>query len=170
MAKKKRKGGPTPPKRKPKNNRSKVIAISLIAVLAVAAVIFALSLSGGLSGTPAAVVGKEITTPSGLKYIDEKIGEGNSPSIGKMVSVHYTGTLENGTKFDSSYDRKQPYSFPIGVHRVIPGWDEGLMTMKEGGKRKLIVPPDLGYGAQGFPPNIPPNATLIFEVELVKAS
>jgi hypothetical protein len=170
LAKKKRKGGPTPPKKKPKNNRKKVIAISLIALLAVAAVVFVLSLSGGSSGIPAGEVGKEITTPSGLKYVDEKIGEGKSPSVGKMVSVHYTGTLENGTKFDSSLDRGQPLSFPIGMRRVIKGWDEGLMSMKEGGKRKLIIPPDLGYGPSGNPPTIPPNATLIFEVELVKAS
>jgi len=85
------------------------------------------------------------------------------------VSVHYTGTLENGAKFDSSYDRGQPYSFAIGTGNVIKGWDEGLMSMKEGGKRKLIIPPDLAYGARGRP-GIPPNSTLIFEVELVKAS
>jgi peptidylprolyl isomerase len=103
-----------------------------------------------------------------LKYIDEVVGGGNSPSLGRMVSVHYTGTLENGTKFDSSYDRGQPYSFPIGMGRVIKGWDEGLMTMKEGGKRKLIIPPGLGYGPSGNPPKIPGNATLNFEVELVK--
>jgi len=168
LAKKKRKGGPTPPKKKPKNNRNKVIAISLIAVLAVAAVIYVLS-SLGRSGTTPGQVGQEVTTPTGLKYIDEKIGEGNSPSVGKMVSVHYTGTLENGTKFDSSYDRGQPYSFAIGTGNVIKGWDEGLMSMKEGGKRKLIIPPDLAYGARGRP-GIPPNSTLIFEVELVKAS
>jgi len=169
LAKKKRKGGPTPPKKKPKNNRNKVIAISLIAVLAVAAVIYVLSSLGRSSGTTPGQVGQEVTTPSGLKYIDEKIGEGNSPSVGKMVSVHYTGTLENGAKFDSSYDRGQPYSFAIGTGNVIKGWDEGLMSMKEGGKRKLIIPPDLAYGARGRP-GIPPNSTLIFEVELVKAS
>jgi peptidylprolyl isomerase len=86
-----------------------------------------------------------------------------------MVTVHYTGTLENGTKFDSSVDRGQPLSFPIGVGRVIKGWDEGVMTMKIGGKRKLIIPPDLAYGVSGRPPVIPPSATLIFEVELLGA-
>ena len=107
-----------------------------------------------------------VTTPSGLKYVDLVIGTGESPKSGQTVIVHYTGTLENGTKFDSSLDRGQPIPFPIGVGRVIKGWDEGLMTMKVGGKRKLIIPPDLAYGASGRT-GIPPNATLIFEVELL---
>jgi peptidylprolyl isomerase len=101
-----------------------------------------------------------------LKYVDEVVGTGESPSPGKVVRVHYTGRLENGTKFDSSFDHGQPLEFPIGVGRVIKGWDEGLMTMKVGGKRKLIVPPDLGYGARRVGP-IPPNSTLIFDVELL---
>jgi peptidylprolyl isomerase len=84
-----------------------------------------------------------------------------------LVTVHYTGTLENGTKFDSSVDKGQPLPFKIGSGSVIPGWDEGIMTMSVGGKRRLIVPPRLGYGAQGRPPTIPPNSTLIFEVELL---
>ncbi|MGE0129848.1 MAG: FKBP-type peptidyl-prolyl cis-trans isomerase [Blastocatellales bacterium] len=110
--------------------------------------------------------GSEITTASGLKYVDQVVGSGDSPSPGKIVTAHYTGWLENGTKFDSSVDRGQPIEFPIGVGRVIKGWDEGLMTMKIGGKRKLIIPPNLGYGARdkGI---IPPNSTLIFEVELL---
>ena len=113
--------------------------------------------------------GSEATTSSGLKYVDEVVGTGASPTLGKMVSVHYTGTLTNGTKFDSSRDRGEPYTFPIGRGQVIKGWDEGIMTMKVGGKRKLIIPPELGYGASGRPPKIPGNATLLFDVELVDA-
>jgi ketosteroid isomerase-like protein len=109
----------------------------------------------------------EVTTESGLKYVDEVIGTGDSPKPGQIVTVHYTGTLEDGSKFDSSLDRGQPIVFPIGTGRVIRGWDEGLMTMKVGGKRRLTIPAYLGYGAQGRPPVIPPNATLIFEVELI---
>lgn len=116
-----------------------------------------------------ASVGAEITTPSGLKYIDEVAGAGESPKPGQMVTVHYTGTLENGTKFDSSRDRNEPFTFQIGVGRVIRGWDEGVMTMKVGGKRRLIIPAALGYGARGAGDGaIPPNATLIFEVELLR--
>jgi peptidylprolyl isomerase len=115
-----------------------------------------------------ASMGTEVTTPSGLKYIDEVVGTGESPRPGQRVSVHYTGTLEDGTKFDSSRDRGRPFVFPIGTGAVIKGWDEGVMTMKVGGKRRLIIPPALGYGASGAGGGvIPPNATLIFEVELL---
>jgi FKBP-type peptidyl-prolyl cis-trans isomerases 1 len=110
--------------------------------------------------------GVEVTTPSGLKYVDEVIGTGEKPRLGKTVVVHYTGTLTDGTKFDSSVDRGQPYEFRIGTGTVIRGWDEGILSMQVGGKRKLIVPPDLGYGAQ-VKNKIPPNSTLIFEVELL---
>ena len=111
--------------------------------------------------------GKTVTTASGLKYIDVVVGKGASPTVGKMVKVHYTGTLENGKKFDSSVDRNEPFSFVIGVGQVIPGWDEGVKTMKVGGKRKLIIPAKLGYGSRGAGGVIPPNANLLFDVELL---
>jgi peptidylprolyl isomerase len=109
----------------------------------------------------------EITTASGLKYVEIKEGTGPSPQSSQMVTVHYTGTLQDGKKFDSSVDRGQPLQFKIGVGQVIKGWDEGILTMKVGGKRKLIIPPELGYGSRGAGGVIPPNATLIFEVELL---
>jgi peptidylprolyl isomerase len=108
-----------------------------------------------------------VTTPSGLKYVDEVVGGGDSPQQGKKVKVHYTGRLTDGKKFDSSVDRGQPFEFTIGIGQVIKGWDEGVMSMKVGGKRQLIIPPDLGYGARGAPGAIPPNAELIFDVELL---
>ena len=110
---------------------------------------------------------KVVTTSSGLKYIDEKVGDGPEAKKGDNVSVHYTGTLKDGKKFDSSHDRNQPFTFPLGAGRVIKGWDEGVAGMKVGGKRKLIIPADLAYGAAGHPPVIPPNSELTFVVELL---
>jgi peptidylprolyl isomerase len=116
---------------------------------------------------PPEVVGEEITTGSGLKYIDIQEGTGASPLTGDTVVVNYTGWTEaDGKKFDSSLDGGQPFTFPLGAGQVIKGWDEGVATMKMGGKRRLIIPADLGYGASGSG-SIPPNATLIFDVELL---
>lgn len=112
-----------------------------------------------------------VTTPSGLKIEDTKVGEGASPATGQTCVMHYTGWLyengQKGRKFDSSLDRGEPFEFPIGTGRVIKGWDEGVASMKVGGKRTLIIPPELGYGARGAGGVIPPNATLIFDVELL---
>lgn len=110
---------------------------------------------------------EEVTTKSGLRYIDMVVGAGTSPQTGDEVTVHYTGYLTDGKKFDSSVDRNKPFSFTIGYGQVIKGWDEGVATMKVGGKRKLIIPPALGYGSRGAGDVIPPNAELAFDVELL---
>jgi len=110
---------------------------------------------------------KMIKTPSGLQYEDLVPGSGASPAPGKKVVVHYTGWLTDGKKFDSSLDKNEPFTFVIGAGQVIPGWDEGVMTMKIGGKRRLVIPATLGYGAAGAGGVIPPNATLVFEVLLL---
>jgi len=118
-------------------------------------------------GGPPPVSGKPVTTASGLKYWDTKVGTGATATAGHKVIVHYTGWLTNGKKFDSSVDRKEPFPFQLGGGRVIKGWDEGVAGMKVGGKRRLEIPPTLGYGAGGYAGVIPPNATLLFDVELL---
>ncbi len=128
-----------------------------------------ISISPGAPEAPTEVEEAEyVTTDSGLKYADLEVGDGPTPEKGQTVSVHYTGWLEDGTKFDSSLDRGQPFSFVLGEGRVIRGWDEGVATMKVGGKRQLVIPPELAYGERGAGGVIPPNATLIFDVELLE--
>jgi peptidylprolyl isomerase len=112
--------------------------------------------------------GTLVTTDSGLQYEEMVVGTGAMPQTGQKVTVHYTGTLEDGTKFDSSRDRNRPFTFTIGVGQVIKGWDEGVATMRVGGQRKLVIPPELGYGSRGAGGVIPPNATLLFDVELLR--
>ena len=141
---------------------AQTIAIVIVLAVVVSAVVYVLINRSRNGGT-------EITTASGLKYTDQVVGTGATPRKGQTVSVHYTGTLENGKKFDSSYDHpgQQPLEFQLGTPNIIEGWNEGIATMKVGGKRKLVIPPSLAYKAFGKPPSIPPNATLLFEVELM---
>lgn len=141
------------------NRWARIVAILIVLAIAGAVIGYLIQQRAGNEGP-------EITTASGLKYTDLVVGTGATPLKGQTVTVHYTGTLTNGKKFDSSVDRGTPADFKIGVGSVIKGWDEALMTMKVGGKRKLVIPPALGYGPQGTP-TIPGNSTLIFEVELL---
>lgn len=122
-----------------------------------------------ISPTEASPVPTVVPTvlPNGLKIEDQKVGQGKEAKEGDTISIHYIGTLADGKKFDSSYDRGQPFETQIGVGQVIKGWDKGVLGMKVGGKRRLTIPPELGYGATGAGNVIPPNATLIFEVELI---
>ncbi len=128
-------------------------------------------IAGAILAMTAAASAAPVTLPSGLSYTDEVVGTGPEAKAGQQVSVHYTGWLyeggAKGKKFDSSRDRGQPFGFPLGGGQVIQGWDQGVAGMKVGGKRTLIIPPDLGYGARGAGGVIPPNATLLFDVELL---
>ena len=136
-----------------------------------AAIVLTLSAASLPTAAMAQTPGKAMTTASGLQIIDSKVGEGATPAPGQICVVHYTGWLyqdgQKGRKFDSSLDRNAPLEFPVGQRRVIAGWDEGVASMKVGGKRTLIIPPELGYGARGAGGIIPPNATLMFDVELL---
>ncbi len=163
---KKRPKGPysttkTPPPTR-RDRQMRIIAIVIVLALAASAIAYLVTHRTKTGGT-------EVATASGLKYLDLTEGTGPSPQTGQTVSVNYTGTLENGTKFDSSYDHpgQKPLEFQLGTPNIIEGWNEGIATMKVGGKRKLTIPPSLAYKAFGKPPDIPPNATLIFEVELL---
>ena len=144
---------------------------STLAALAIVTALAGVFTVGAPTTAAAQAVGTTMTTPSGLKITDSKIGTGATPKPGQICVMHYTGWLyqngAKGQKFDSSVDRGQPFEFPLGQHQVIAGWDEGVATMKVGGKRTLIIPPELGYGARGAGGVIPPNATLIFDVELL---
>ena len=137
---------------------------------ALASVCLGLTPIGAFASSPSkkSKTGKVVTLSDGLKYTDILVGTGASPQNGQSVTVNYVGTLENGKKFDASADHGGTFTFTIGVGQVIRGWDEGVASMKVGGKRRLIVPPELGYGSQGAGDVIPPNSTLIFEVELLK--
>jgi peptidylprolyl isomerase len=143
----------------------------LLMALALGITSAGIALTGAPSQAMAQAAGKTMTTQSGLKITDTKVGDGATPKTGQTCVMHYTGWLyENGAKgkkFDSSVDRGEPFEFAIGAHQVIRGWDEGVATMKVGGKRTLIIPPELGYGARGAGGVIPPNATLVFDVELL---
>jgi len=143
-------------------------AVAALAIVTALAGVFAASTP---TAATAQAAGSTMTTPSGLKIADSKVGTGATPKPGQICVMHYTGWLyeggAKGRKFDSSLDRGQPFEFPIGRRQVISGWDEGVATMKVGGKRTLIIPPELGYGARGAGGVIPPNATLIFDVELL---
>ena len=139
--------------------------VVVIALILVAAMLIFFMVSG--PGDSGGAGGDVVSTASGLKYIDLKIGEGRAAKEGDSVTVHYTGKFKDGKKFDSSLDRGKPFTFDLGAGMVIKGWDEGVAGMKPGGKRKLIIPFELAYGAQGKPPTIPPAAELTFEVDLL---
>src|SRR3989344_5955813 len=148
---------------------TKSIVIAAIAILAIVLLFY---FSGKFfpqkeNGSLDSNMNKEIVMENGLKVEDVKLGTGAEAKEGNMITAHYTGTLLDGTKFDSSLDRGTPFSFQLGSGQVIAGWDQGVPGMKVGGKRKLTIPPDLAYGEQGIPGAIPPNATLIFEIELL---
>ena len=137
-------------------------SLSLSSLVAMLVLTFSLGVGGSMAES-----NQEVTTPSGLKYVDQVVGTGEAAVAGKTVNVHYTGWLENGKKFDSSVDRGQPFSFPLGAGRVIKGWDEGVQGMKVGEKRQLVIPAKLAYGERSVGP-IPANSTLVFDVDLLR--
>jgi len=146
--------------------RTKILALT-IAILGL--MMYAGAQSKEAGGGPTKVTGVPTKTASGLEYWDIKVGTGAVAQTGHQVKVDYTGWLTNGKKFDSSVGTGRPFGFMLGAGQVIKGWDEGVAGMKVGGKRQLRIPPDLAYGAKGYPGVIPPNSTLVFDVELVDA-
>ena len=153
---------PSVPGRSRKTFNVKVLVIVLIVAVAAAAIAYVVA-------NRRSQAGNEITTASGMKYVDLKVGDGASPKMGQGVQVHYIGWLSNGKEFNNSYKEGRPAEFSLGPG-LIPGWNEALQTMKAGGKRRIILPPSLAYGAPGRPPTIPPNETLTFEIELLGVS
>jgi peptidylprolyl isomerase len=140
----------------------------LVLLLAASLIVLAAACGGGGKSAKTGGGADTVKTASGLQYIDIKAGTGASPQTGQTCVVHYTGWLTNGQKFDSSKDKNTPFSFQLGQGRVIKGWEEGVSTMKIGGMRKLIIPPQLGWGERGAGNVIPPNSTTVFEVELLE--
>jgi FKBP-type peptidyl-prolyl cis-trans isomerase len=145
----------------------KIGIVVVIVLVAVALLAQSKSAKAPAAGGPTNVTGDGTKTPDGLQYWDIKVGTGRTADRGNTVKVHYTGWLTNGKKFDSSVGG-QPFQFRIGAHQVIAGWEKGVAGMKVGGKRQLRIPPDLAYGKEGYPGAIPPNATLIFDIELLR--
>jgi peptidylprolyl isomerase len=159
------------------NKREKIIVLVVLLALITAGIVYLITAGSGsrsssTTSTSSPSVGgfeNATTTASGLKYIEEREGTGAFPQTGQNVTVHYTGTLTNGTEFDSSRNKGAPYTYRLGTDPMIPGWDEAVRSMKVGSRRKLLIPPALGYGAMGRPPLIPGNSTLIFDLELLDA-
>lgn len=151
--------GPSVSQRSGKTFNYKVLVIIAIVAVAAAAIVYVVANRGSQAGN-------EITTASGMKYVDLKVGDGATPKMGQGVQVHYIGWLANGTEFNNSHKLGKPAEFALGPG-LIAGWNEALQSMKVGGKRRIILPPALGYGATGRPPTIPPNETLTFEIELL---
>lgn len=141
--------------------------LTMLVAFVSAAAVFCTAAQAAAPAAPAKTTGKGTKTASGLQYWDLKKGTGAVAKAGQTVKVHYTGWLTDGKKFDSSLDRNEPFEFALGGGQVIKGWDQGVVGMRKGGKRKLTIPPELGYGAAGSPPKIPPNSTLVFDIELL---
>jgi FKBP-type peptidyl-prolyl cis-trans isomerase len=148
--------------------RPKTLSRALFAtLLAAVGPLLAPALASQDKGHPNAEPGREVVTASGLRYLDLRLGQGDEAALGKIVEVHYVGWLEDGTRFDSSRDQDRPLTFRLGAGDALKGWDEGLVGMKVGGKRKLVIPPGLGFGKQGVGSVVPPNAILYYEFELL---